>query len=37
MLRFIMWMTDGPTDPATVVETRDWARVDDFAQRIARM
>lgn len=37
MIRFIMWMTDGPTDPATVVETTDWARVEDFAQRIARM
>jgi menaquinone-dependent protoporphyrinogen oxidase len=37
MIRLIMWMTHGPTDPAAVVEFTDWQRVDDFAQRIARL
>lgn len=37
MIRFIMWLTDGPTDPATVVEYTDWQRVDAFAHRVARM
>jgi menaquinone-dependent protoporphyrinogen oxidase len=37
MIRFIMWITRGPTDPATVVEFTDWQRVAAFAQRIARM
>ena len=37
MIRLIMWITDGPTDPATVVEYTDWQRVDAFAQRIAVM
>jgi menaquinone-dependent protoporphyrinogen oxidase len=37
MIRFIMWLTKGPTDPATVVEFTDWARVDAFARRVAVM
>ena len=37
MIRFIMWVTQGPTDPATVVEFTDWARVDAFARRIGTM
>ena len=37
MIRFIMWLTDGPTDPATVVEYTDWQRVDAFARRVAHM
>jgi menaquinone-dependent protoporphyrinogen oxidase len=31
MIRFIMWMTHGPTDPRTVVEFTDWAQVESFA------
>ena len=31
MIRFIMWMTKGPTDPDTVVEYTDWEAVDRFA------
>ncbi|MDR2208776.1 MAG: menaquinone-dependent protoporphyrinogen IX dehydrogenase [Azoarcus sp.] len=34
-IRFILWMTKGPTDPSTVIEFTDWARVDEFARRVA--
>jgi menaquinone-dependent protoporphyrinogen oxidase len=37
MIRLIMWITDGPTDPSAVVEFTDWQRVEAFAQRIANM
>lgn len=37
VIRFIMWMTKGPTDPQAVVDFTDWARVDDFARVIADM
>lgn len=37
MIRFIMWITDGPTDPATVREFTDWQRVDAFALQVSRM
>lgn len=32
MIRFIMWMTGGPTDPATDIEYTDWSVVAKFAQ-----
>lgn len=35
MIRLIMWLTDGPTDPRAVVEFTDWQRVEDFARRVA--
>ena len=35
MIRFIMWMTKGPTDPATCIEFTDWAAVDRFADAVA--
>ena len=35
IIRFIMWMTKGPTDPATKVEFTDWNEVHRFADRIA--
>ena len=31
MIRFIMWMTKGPTDPKTVIEFTNWEAVDAFA------
>lgn len=31
MIRLIMWMTRGPTDPSAVVDYTDWQRVDAFA------
>lgn len=37
MIRFIMLLTQGPTDPTAVVEFTDWARVDAFAQRVGAM
>lgn len=35
MIRLIMWMTKGPTDPTGTFEFTDWAAVDDFARQIA--
>jgi menaquinone-dependent protoporphyrinogen oxidase len=37
MIRFIMLLTRGPTDPATVVEFTDWQRVDDFGRTISAL
>lgn len=37
MIRLIMWLTRGPTDPNASVEFTDWAAVDDFAMRISRL
>ena len=37
IIRFIMLITGGPTDPSTVVEYTDWAKVDAFADRIAEL
>ena len=34
MIRFIMLLTHGPTDPATVVEFTDWQRVEEFGSQI---
>ena len=35
MIRFIMLLTGGPTDPRAQVEYTAWPRVDDIAGRIA--
>ena len=35
MIRLIMWLTNGPTDPAAVVDYTDWDRVEAFARRMA--
>ena len=37
IIRFIMWMTKGPTDPRAVVEFTDWNKVDEFGRSIAAM
>ncbi|MBI5141697.1 MAG: menaquinone-dependent protoporphyrinogen IX dehydrogenase [Nitrospirae bacterium] len=37
MIRLIMWMTKGPTDPNTVVEYTDWKQVEDFGCLISAM
>ncbi len=37
MIRLIMLMTRGPTDPATIVEYTDWQRVDDFGRALSKM
>ena len=37
VIRLIMWLTKGPTDPQACVDFTDWARVDAFAGEIAAM
>lgn len=37
IIRFIMWITGGPTDPRTKVEYTDWSEVRRFAGRIAAL
>ena len=37
MIRFIMWMTQGPTDPSAVVEFTDWEAVDAFSREVEAM
>ena len=32
MIRFIMWMTNGPTNISESFEFTDWSKVDDFAK-----
>lgn len=37
MIRLIMWMTHGPTDPTTVVEFTDWAKVEAFGREVCAL
>jgi menaquinone-dependent protoporphyrinogen oxidase len=37
VIRFIMFLTGGPTDPKAVVEFTDWRQVEAFGGLIARM
>lgn len=37
MIRLIMWITGGPTDPRAVVEFTDWNAVEDFGRRVAQL
>jgi len=37
VIRFIMWITKGPTDPKGTFEFTDWNKVESFADVIARM
>jgi menaquinone-dependent protoporphyrinogen oxidase len=37
VIRFIMWITGGPTDPAGRYEFTDWQRVDAFADALAAL
>lgn len=37
MIRLIMLMTKGPTDPKAVIEFTDWRQVEAFARRIGAM
>lgn len=36
MIRFIMLLTSGPTDPRGAFEFTDWAKVDEFGRMLAR-
>ena len=37
MIRFIMWMTKGPTDPTGTYEFTDWDKVEEFGRTISGM
>ena len=37
MIRFIMWMTKGPTDPTGTYEFTDWDKVEAFGRKIASL
>jgi len=37
MIRFIMLITDGPTDPKTVIEFTDWQQVQAFGRQLAEL
>ena len=37
IIRLIMWMTNGPTDPRAVVEFTDWSKVEAFGHLVADM
>ena len=34
MIRFIMWLTNGPTDTSKSFEFTEWSKVDDFASNL---
>ena len=34
MIRFIMWLTDGPTNTSNVHEFTDWNRVELFCKEL---
>lgn len=37
IIRLIMWMTRGPTDPDTVVDYTDWKQVEAFGELVSEM
>jgi menaquinone-dependent protoporphyrinogen oxidase len=37
MIRLIMWMTKGPTDPDSTVDFTDWTEVEAFGKAISAM
>lgn len=37
VIRFIMWLTKGPTHPSAIVEFTDWQAVATFAQTLSQM
>lgn len=37
MIRMIMWMTKGPTDPKANIEFTDWNQVNNFGKLISKM
>jgi menaquinone-dependent protoporphyrinogen oxidase len=37
LIRLIMWLTDGPTDPNTCVVYTSWPAVDEFASRLVEL
>ena len=37
MIRFIMWITKGPTDPKSVIDFTNWDDVDKFADLVCEI
>ena len=37
MIRLIMWITKGPTDPTLTVEFTDWSKVEAFGREISAL
>lgn len=37
MIRLIMWITKGPTDPTATFEFTDWNKVEEFGRRVSAM
>ncbi len=37
VIRLIMWLTNGPTDPRSCTDFTDWHAVESFAQRISTL
>ena len=37
VIRFIMWLTHGPTNRNAVIDFTDWEKVDEFGKVIAKM
>ena len=37
IIRLIMWMTKGPTDPKSTIEYTNWKQVEDFGKLIGTM
>lgn len=37
MIRLIMWITKGPTDPTLTVEFTDWNKVEEFGVKLAEL
>ena len=37
IIRLIMWMTKGPTDPNAVVDFTDWSQVEAFGHRVSEI
>mgnify|MGYP001818580282 FL=1 len=37
MIRFILWMGKGPTDPTGTFEFTDWDRVEEFGLAVSRL
>jgi len=37
MIRLIMWMTNGPTDPKTNIDFTNWNEVDSFGHTICKI
>jgi menaquinone-dependent protoporphyrinogen oxidase len=37
IIRLIMWMTKGPTDPTTIMDFTDWSQVEAFGDSLSKL